>query len=414
MTDPLDHDLRATLASRAAEITADAAAGEAAIAARLAAGDAGLAEVVAIRSPRRRPLLVAAALLVVVALAAAALLSRGDDTVDTGPVDDPRAVPAAVLEFRPVLLQGPCFGLSTDTALRSSDDTTCYQVGDPLPGNDLLESTGVAMSFSATGGPIGGDPLQTTTTQAATNEYAVELVLTTDGIAQFNALAAKCFERSSVCPTGQIAIVVDDVVLSAPTVQQPSFDADQIQISGDFTEDEAVALVAALRPLDGGQPPERSFGASATVGDEFESAKDVAERVALGVFGETFVTMGAEDDGALTWVTLEGPGGNAVAEVIYDEGAGGQRVLRISPAGELDVPGTITDGSLSFELPEPGDLTYAILDGDLNELFANTMPGLEGGVVSALGPVGEDPRWISVRLDTPDGRVLVWFRSVGD
>jgi hypothetical protein len=85
MTDQLDADLRAMLTQRATDVAADVEAGEHAIATRLEAGDVGLADVVAIRSPRRAPLLVAAAVLLVIALGAAALLSRGDDTVDTGP-----------------------------------------------------------------------------------------------------------------------------------------------------------------------------------------------------------------------------------------------------------------------------------------------------------------------------------------
>ena len=48
---------------------------------------------------------------------------------------------------------------------------------------------------------------------------------------------------------GRLGIVLDAVVLSAPTIKQANFDPDQIQISGSFTKDEAKALavVAALR-----------------------------------------------------------------------------------------------------------------------------------------------------------------------
>ena len=56
MTDQLETDLRAMLAARASEVTADAAGGEAAVAARLQTGDAALAEVVPLARPRRSPL----------------------------------------------------------------------------------------------------------------------------------------------------------------------------------------------------------------------------------------------------------------------------------------------------------------------------------------------------------------------
>lgn len=68
-----------------------------------------------------------------------------------------------------------------------------------------------------------------------------------DGIGQFNAVAAKCYAKDSTCPTGQLAIVLDGRVLSAPVIQTGSFQADQIQISGSFTEREAKDLATALK-----------------------------------------------------------------------------------------------------------------------------------------------------------------------
>ena len=67
-----------------------------------------------------------------------------------------------------------------------------------------------------------------------------------DGIDQFNAIAAQCFPPSDTCPTGQLAIVLDSIVQSAPTIQTASFDKDDIQISGSFTESEAKDLALAL------------------------------------------------------------------------------------------------------------------------------------------------------------------------
>ena len=66
-----------------------------------------------------------------------------------------------------------------------------------------------------------------------------------DGIDAFTALAAKCMERSAVCP-GQIAVVLDGRVLTAPVVQVPSFERDQIAISGTYTQDSATRLAAVL------------------------------------------------------------------------------------------------------------------------------------------------------------------------
>ncbi|CAB4596538.1 unannotated protein [freshwater metagenome] len=68
-----------------------------------------------------------------------------------------------------------------------------------------------------------------------------------DGIGLFNGVAAQCFSKASTCPSGQLAIVLDGRVLSAPTIQQASFQADQIQISGSFKERDAKDLATALK-----------------------------------------------------------------------------------------------------------------------------------------------------------------------
>jgi preprotein translocase subunit SecD len=62
----------------------------------------------------------------------------------------------------------------------------------------------------------------------------------------WNALTTKCFNRDAVCPTGQIAIVLDGKVISAPVVQEAVFSGGTVQISGDFTEGEARDLAKIL------------------------------------------------------------------------------------------------------------------------------------------------------------------------
>ena len=68
-----------------------------------------------------------------------------------------------------------------------------------------------------------------------------------DGIGGFNAVAGQCFSKVSTCPTGQLAIVLDGRVLSAPSINSQSFKADQIEISGSFTERTAKDLATALK-----------------------------------------------------------------------------------------------------------------------------------------------------------------------
>jgi preprotein translocase subunit SecD len=66
-----------------------------------------------------------------------------------------------------------------------------------------------------------------------------------NGEDKWNLLAAQCFQKAATCPTGQIAIVLDGVVISAPVVQTANFSG-SVQISGDFKEAEAKDLAKVL------------------------------------------------------------------------------------------------------------------------------------------------------------------------
>ena len=77
-----------------------------------------------------------------------------------------------------------------------------------------------------------------------------------DGIDLFNQAAASCFNAVAVCPAtttdqsgralGRLAIVLDGEVISAPAINVPSFQRDQIVISGAFEEQDAQDLATAL------------------------------------------------------------------------------------------------------------------------------------------------------------------------
>jgi preprotein translocase subunit SecD len=67
-----------------------------------------------------------------------------------------------------------------------------------------------------------------------------------DGDALWNALTTKCFNRDATCPSAQVAIVLDGVVISAPVVREAVFTGGSVQISGDFTESEARDLAKIL------------------------------------------------------------------------------------------------------------------------------------------------------------------------
>ena len=72
-----------------------------------------------------------------------------------------------------------------------------------------------------------------------------------DGIGRFNVAAEQCYQKTDVCPTGQLAIVVDGTVISAPSINQSTFQRDQIQISGNYTEASASDLADRLTAATG-------------------------------------------------------------------------------------------------------------------------------------------------------------------
>lgn len=76
------------------------------------------------------------------------------------------------------------------------------------------------------------------------NAWAVDFTMTDEGSPQFDELAS---ELVALPPPGnQLGIVLDGVVVSAPTIQTGNFGG-QGQISGDFTEQEAKDLGLVLR-----------------------------------------------------------------------------------------------------------------------------------------------------------------------
>lgn len=66
-----------------------------------------------------------------------------------------------------------------------------------------------------------------------------------EGRDTWNNLASQCFSRVPTCPSQRLAIVLDSVVQSAPTVNEPNF-TDSVSITGSFTQSEAEELSSVL------------------------------------------------------------------------------------------------------------------------------------------------------------------------
>jgi preprotein translocase subunit SecD len=67
-----------------------------------------------------------------------------------------------------------------------------------------------------------------------------------DGRDTWNALASKCYNGDPSCPTRRLAIELDGEIISAPSVNQPSFTTG-VDITGQFTESEARDLARVLK-----------------------------------------------------------------------------------------------------------------------------------------------------------------------
>jgi preprotein translocase subunit SecD len=66
------------------------------------------------------------------------------------------------------------------------------------------------------------------------------------GLDVWNRLASACFNGDSTCPSHQLAIELDGLIISAPSVNEPRFTGN-VQITGSFTETEAKNLARVLK-----------------------------------------------------------------------------------------------------------------------------------------------------------------------
>jgi preprotein translocase subunit SecD len=114
--------------------------------------------------------------------------------------------------------------------------------------------------------------------------WATGVDLNPAGEDYWNSLAVACFSGSPLCPSTQLAIVLDDVIQSAPTVNQPDFGG-SVQITGSFTEDEARSLVRVLNrgafPVPVSQ--QRVETVSATAGQDSLNAAVIAGLIGVAL-----------------------------------------------------------------------------------------------------------------------------------
>ncbi len=173
-------------------------------------------------------------------------------TTSTTVADPPAGDGAAGdLEFRPVLERVPLSDDGTaDLGTVTGDATPDTVVSDDgeigyVLGAVVLDARGVEAADARRGG-------------SGQWEVVVTFRDGDPGIDTLNAVAADCVVASQECPTGQLAILVDGEVVSAPTILEDQF-APEVIISGfrgvesEADDGEAVArsLAAAIDPTGG-------------------------------------------------------------------------------------------------------------------------------------------------------------------
>ena len=176
-------------------------------------------------------------------------------------------------------------------------------------------------------GPVGltGSALDTARANLGQNgQWVVAPVFkdNADGIGKFNGAAGQCYAKAATCPSGQLAIVLDGQVLSAPSINAASFKADQIEISGSFDERSAKDLATALKY--GALPVEfekqQAQIVSATLGRDALHAGLIAGLVGLILAGlymvlfyrilGLFAVLKLGIEGALLWTVISYLGTN--------------------------------------------------------------------------------------------------------
>ncbi|MBW3536937.1 MAG: protein translocase subunit SecD [Actinobacteria bacterium] len=210
-------------------------------------------------------------------------ISRQGDAIVVqlpGVSDQQRAIDivgdTAELRFRPVLEILPPPGATTTTAPTTTVPEETTTTAEPVPGEttttsstttttvlgatpreeDVADQEVILPELGENNEPVALfrlGPAELTGNALAdaqasfdpnTGAWAVNFTMTSEGTPQFDELATQLVALPP--PNNQLGIVLDGVVVSAPTIQTGSFGG-QGQITGDFTEQEAKDLALVLR-----------------------------------------------------------------------------------------------------------------------------------------------------------------------
>jgi preprotein translocase subunit SecD len=142
-------------------------------------------------------------------------------------------------------------GTTTDTTFATPETTSADGTNplDSLPaGVEVLRGRDGLSYLVAPAGATGQVFDNTASAGIESGQWTVVVGLRrgAEGEDLWNALTTLCYNRDELCPTGQVAIVLDGEVISAPVVQEPVFTGGQVKITGNLTETEARDLAKIL------------------------------------------------------------------------------------------------------------------------------------------------------------------------
>lgn len=179
-------------------------------------------------------------------------LGLGDETPSTGSAPDTSVEPTGFRRPQaPPADSIPGDTLPADTLPDGPVDIAPAPTPATVPGAELLPTRdGSVLCVGPAQGT--GEVFEKGSAQLTGDQgWGVAVDLRGDGQATWNNLASQCYNAAPTCPStqpgvrGQIAIVLDSIVQSAPQVNQPNF-TDSVAITGDFSRDEASDLANVL------------------------------------------------------------------------------------------------------------------------------------------------------------------------
>lgn len=169
----------------------------------------------------------------------------------SAPTDDSTTIPSSPDSTSATTVTEVPLGTEAPTGSDVTSPTPPAEMGDPadptatiiVQNTDGSEIYQLGPSF-ATGEVFNNDA----TADIISGGWGVSVTLKNGaaGSDLWNIGAAQCYAKSTTCPTGRMAIVLDGVVQSAPSVNQPSFSGG-VDITGNFKESEAKDLARVLK-----------------------------------------------------------------------------------------------------------------------------------------------------------------------